>query len=167
MPNNGSAESRSPRGSCFSAYLMRAAVNILHQEAKRRERKHDYSNDGFAPIIAIQPTIEAIPNRTFGLHSGSTAVGEIADIAHLISARRSSLRLKPDPSRTYDRGGVLCSLEYIASGHHTRYVLRILGSEIRRGCQCLRHSRCVRPTNASRWPGERRRKAQPAGVMAR
>jgi len=28
-------------------------------------------------------------------------VGEIADIVHLITARRSSLRLKPDPSRTY------------------------------------------------------------------
>jgi hypothetical protein len=39
----------------------------------------------------------------------------------------------PDPSRTYGRGNVLYSLEYIACGLHTRCVLRILGSEIRRG----------------------------------
>lgn len=55
----------------------------------------------FAPNLAIHWTIEAIPNRTFGLHAGSIAVGEIADIVRLISARRSRLRLKPDPSGTY------------------------------------------------------------------
>ena len=102
-------------------------------------------------MTASQPTIEAISNRTFGLHAGSTAVGEIAYIVHLISAWRSSVRLRPDPSRTY-AVAAFCSLEYIACGRRTSYVLRILGSEVRRRCQCLRHRQCACPTNAP--PGQ-------------
>src|ERR1700753_808560 len=32
--------------------------------------------------------------------------------------------------KTYTFGGLLCSLEYIACGRRTRYVLRTLGSEV-------------------------------------
>jgi hypothetical protein len=49
-------------------------------------------------------------------------------------AEAGSLRLMPDPSWDLRLGGVLCSFEYIACGRRTRYVLRILGSEVHPSC---------------------------------
>jgi hypothetical protein len=42
-------------------------------------------------MVAVQPTVEATPNRTSGLWAESTAMAKTNDIAHLISMGCSQL----------------------------------------------------------------------------